>query len=72
MAKATQKTYELLTELFVSRDIEVEGKDIYLLDSLSIDHDQFKSYVEHSKKRDKERRAMWLKIIKDDDSTLGA
>ena len=71
MAKATQKTYELLTELFVSRDIEVEGKDIYLLDSLSIDHDQFKSYVEHSKKRDKERRATWEKITLED-STLEA
>jgi len=71
MAKATMKTYELLTELFVSRDIEVEGKDIYLLDSLSIDHEQFKSYVEHSKKRDKERRARWEKMIKED-STLEA
>ena len=71
MAKATMKTYELLTELFVSRDIEVEGKDIYLLDSLSIDHEQVKGYVEHSKKRDKERRARWEKMIKED-STLEA
>ena len=71
MAKATMKTYEWLTELYVSRDIDVEHNDIHLLDSMGIDFNQFKSYVEHSKKRSKENKARWEKIIKED-STLQA
>lgn len=49
MTKATRKTYELLTEFYIDRDMEVELYDCELLESLGINFDEFKDYVKASK-----------------------
>ena len=65
MAKATRKTYEALTQIYVDRDMEVELSDLPLLKSLSIDYDEFKNYVRASLIRHRQRESMWKKIIKE-------
>lgn len=69
MAKATNKTYEALVGLYVNRDIKVSIRDKALLNSLSIDFDKFKNYVEACKIADRRREEGWQKFF--DDSGLG-
>jgi len=69
MAKATNKTYEALVGLYVNRDIKVSIRDKALLNSLSIDFDKFKNYVEACKIADRRREERWQKFF--DDSGLG-
>ena len=69
MAKATNKTYEALVGLYVNRDIKVSIRDKALLNSLSIDFEQFKNYVEACKIADQRRKKGWKKFF--DDSGLG-
>lgn len=64
MTKATRKTYEALTQLYVDRDMEVELSDCELLESLSIDFDEFKDYVTASNMRHKRHVAMCEKIFR--------
>jgi len=70
MAKATRKTYEALTQLYVDRDMEVELSDYDLLKSLSIDFDEFKDYVRASNIRHKKNLAMWMKFMREDEERL--
>ena len=63
--KATRKTYEALTQIYVDRDMEVELSDLPLLKSLSIDYDEFKNYVRASLIRHRQRESGWKKIIKE-------
>lgn len=63
--KATRKTYEALTQLYVDRDIEVELSDLPLLKSLSIDFDEFKDYVRASTIRHKRNKKIWQKLIRE-------
>tara|TARA_R110002020_G_C16043056_1_gene753893 strand:- start:555 stop:797 length:243 start_codon:yes stop_codon:yes gene_type:complete len=70
MAKATRKTYEALTQLYVDRDMEVELSDYELLKSLSIDFDEFKDYVRASNIRHKRNKIMWQKIIREQNERL--
>ena len=60
MAKATNTTYQWLTDLYIRNDLEVTSKDAYLLKSLSIELDQFKNYVDACKKANAKREE-WIK-----------
>ena len=70
MAKATRKTYEALTQIYVDRDMEVQLSDLPLLKSLSIDFDEFKDYVRASNIRHKQNVLMWKKIMKEQNAML--
>tara|TARA_R100001440_G_scaffold5540_1_gene11745 strand:- start:503 stop:745 length:243 start_codon:yes stop_codon:yes gene_type:complete len=70
MAKATRKTYEALTQLYVDRDMEVQLSDYELLKSLSIDFDEFKDYVRASNIRHKQNVARWVKFMREDEERL--
>jgi len=70
MKKATRKTYELLTEFYIGRDMEVELYDDPLLESLGINFDEFKDYVKESKMILRRHTAMSEMILREQRNKL--
>ena len=69
MAKVTNKTYELLVIHYMDRELVVGLRDKSLLNSMQIDFEHFKKYVEARKIAEQRRKEGWQKFF--DDSDMG-